>query len=66
MDSLLTVEWVRTEDPKENKHANVIMECQDLLKGSWNTEINHVFREGNKVADGLEKMSLDEQDRTLR
>ncbi|KAK3221921.1 hypothetical protein Dsin_008946 [Dipteronia sinensis] len=35
---------------------SLIQSCKMLIAGSWDCTVNHVFREGNYVADGLARL----------
>nr|GLL22103.1 hypothetical protein JCGZ_03709 [Ipomoea trifida] len=46
------------EKPPTSMVANIINECRMWLRMNWQIQLNHVFREQNKVADALAKMPL--------
>ncbi|XP_031120955.1 uncharacterized protein LOC116024195 [Ipomoea triloba] len=55
------VDWINAseyEKPPTGMVANIINECRKWLRMNWQIQLNHVFREQNKVADALARMAL--------
>ena len=55
MNSWLAYSWIKGGQPRDNKHANLIIECQELIQRSWTVELKHVCKEQNEAADILAK-----------
>ncbi|KAH1038082.1 hypothetical protein J1N35_039825 [Gossypium stocksii] len=52
MDSVAAIQLIQTFSIEHN-HSTVLQAIKGLLQLSWTVQITHVFREGNKVVDGL-------------
>ncbi|XP_028776420.1 uncharacterized protein LOC114733180 [Neltuma alba] len=40
------------------RYIHIFQEIHEMMQGDWQIKINHVFREGNRVADKLAHLSL--------
>ena len=58
MDSLTAYNWVKSSGQRNIVHSNLAECCRGMMKRSWSVSIHHVHKEGNRVADALEKCSL--------
>ncbi|KAA3475772.1 non-LTR retroelement reverse transcriptase-like [Gossypium australe] len=54
-DSELALSWLRTEPDPSHQFAHLISGCRQLLRRPWTTQMRHIYREGNRVADWLAK-----------
>ncbi|CAN0838514.1 hypothetical protein LINGRAHAP2_LOCUS2194 [Linum grandiflorum] len=36
-----------------HQHASLILQIQELIRRDWDVQINHIYREGNCLADYL-------------
>lgn len=39
--------------------ANMVVECSRMLKKDWDVKISHIFREQNRAADVMAKLSFE-------
>lgn len=46
------------EFEKEQRGSSVICTIKEILQHDWTIHLIHVFREGNKVTNGLTKMTF--------
>ncbi|KAK3226132.1 hypothetical protein Dsin_005994 [Dipteronia sinensis] len=60
-DSQTSVCLLTNNTPINHPLFSIIHACKALMKNNWCCNIRHVYREGNRVADGLAKLghSLD-------
>lgn len=54
MDNIETIEMIQANEV-EQSYSTVGCAIKDLLKCTWMVHVRYVFKEGNKVADGLTK-----------
>ncbi|KAK0595722.1 hypothetical protein LWI29_009351 [Acer saccharum] len=52
-DSLHVVQLMHTASKQNHPCFSIIQSCKNLLLADWDCSITHVFREGNRLADGL-------------
>ncbi|EEF45439.1 conserved hypothetical protein [Ricinus communis] len=45
--------WLQLNEVSMGVNRNLICACKDLLNRKWRVQVNHIFREGNFVADWL-------------
>ena len=57
VDSLTIYKWI-TKDDLGWKHVDIIYECKDWLRKPWSVDIDHVYRECNRVANFMAKNAL--------
>nr|GLL46072.1 uncharacterized protein LOC107462117 [Ipomoea trifida] len=60
-DAKRVVDWINASEYEKSPTgmvANIINECRKWLRMNWQIQLNHVFREQNKVADALARMAL--------
>lgn len=59
VDSMVVIQLLAKEVDWSNLNTGLINHCRELLCRNWEVQIQHVFREGNAVADGLANKGLD-------
>ncbi|KAK3204463.1 hypothetical protein Dsin_018509 [Dipteronia sinensis] len=52
-DALSTVQIIAKVNNYSHPLFSLIQSCKKLINSEWNCCVNHVFREANKLADGL-------------
>ncbi|KAK3232506.1 hypothetical protein Dsin_004387 [Dipteronia sinensis] len=55
-DSLTTVHLIYTITRHNHPLFNLIQNCKKFVAADWCCNINHIYREGNKLVDGLARM----------
>ena len=55
-DSLITVQLMCKPTNQNHPLFSIIQSCKNFLLDDWVCNITHIFREGNKLADGLARM----------
>ncbi|KAK3219077.1 hypothetical protein Dsin_013047 [Dipteronia sinensis] len=55
-DSISVVQLIAKNSNINHPLFSLIQSCKMLIVGSWDCTVNHVFREGNCVADGLARL----------
>ncbi|KAK0578627.1 hypothetical protein LWI29_013416 [Acer saccharum] len=55
-DSLITVQLMCSGTMSNHPLLSLIQSCKNLVNADWICTINHIYREGNNLADGLAHM----------
>ena len=55
-DSLDTVRLISNDTNTNHPLFSLIQSCKHIMDAEWNCIVKHVFREGNKLANGLAHM----------
>lgn len=55
-DSLTAVQTMYRATKQNHPLFSIIQSCKNLLLANWDCNIKHIYREGNKLADGLARM----------
>ena len=55
-DSLSSVQLICSDIRHNHPLYGLIQSCKNLVAAEWSCSITHIFREGNKLADGLARM----------
>ena len=55
-DSLDTVQLINNVTNSNHPLFSLIQCCKQLVEADWNCIVKHVYREGNRLADGLARM----------
>ena len=55
-DSQCVVRLLSNNTPKNHPLFSIIDACKLLIMRDWNCSVNHIYREGNRVADALAKI----------
>lgn len=53
VDSVLVVEFLQSEISDSHPLAFLVHLCHDFISRDWIVRISHVYREDNRIADGL-------------
>ncbi|KAK0589288.1 hypothetical protein LWI29_012137 [Acer saccharum] len=55
-DSSTTVQLLCTDTNPNHHFFSLIQSCKEIINGDWRCVVQHVYREGNFLADGLAHM----------
>ncbi|KAI9186180.1 hypothetical protein LWI28_014484 [Acer negundo] len=55
-DSLNVVKMMNEETKRNHPCFSIIQSCKNLMRLDWDRSIDHVYREGSKLVDGLANM----------
>ncbi|CAN1824281.1 Putative ribonuclease H protein At1g65750 [Linum perenne] len=58
VDSTAVIQLFREEDVPTHQHSMEVMDFQEMLRRDWEIKVRHVYREGNRAADFLAGMGL--------
>ncbi|CAN1824667.1 Putative ribonuclease H protein At1g65750 [Linum perenne] len=59
LDSRAAIALIQQAGEPNHQHALEVLACQELCSRSWEVQIQHTYREGNKVADFLANQGHD-------
>ncbi|KAK3204896.1 hypothetical protein Dsin_018942 [Dipteronia sinensis] len=60
-DSLCMVQLLAKDIPVNHPLFSIASGCSALINLDWRCLVSHVYREGNKVADGMARLGMDEE-----
>ncbi|CAN0906369.1 Putative ribonuclease H protein At1g65750, partial [Linum grandiflorum] len=52
-DSVAAFQLINSGGMSDDQHASLILQIQELIRRDWDVRINHIYREGNCLADYL-------------
>ncbi|KAK2663530.1 hypothetical protein Ddye_002104 [Dipteronia dyeriana] len=55
-NSLIVVRLMHIASKQNHPNFSIIQSCKNLMLADWDCSINHIYREGNKLVDGLASM----------